>query len=61
MFYGYGDYAIRFLHHVVREGARVLEIPTVYRFRKGGESKTRFLAYLWTYLASVFRLRFARR
>ena len=61
VFYGYGDYAIRLLHHVVRGGGRVLEIPTVYRFRKGGESKTRFLAYLWTYLASVFRLRLARR
>ena len=61
VFYGYGDYAIRLLHHVVREGGRVLEIPTVYRFRKGGESKTRFAAYLWTYLASVFRLRLARR
>ena len=61
VFYGYGDYAIRLLHHVVRGGGRVLEIPTVYRFRKGGESKTRFLAYLWTYLASVVRLRLARR
>ncbi len=61
VFYGYGDYAIRLLHHVVRHGGRVLEIPTVYRFRKGGESKTRFLAYLWTYLASVFRLRLTRR
>ena len=61
VFYGYGDYAIRLLHHVVRRGGRVLEIPTVYRFRKGGESKTRFLAYLWTYLASVLRLRLARR
>jgi dolichol-phosphate mannosyltransferase len=61
VFYGYGDYAIRLLHHVVREGGRVLEIPTVYRFRKGGESKTRFSAYLWTYLASVFRLRLTRR
>jgi hypothetical protein len=39
----------------------VLEIPTVYRFRKGGESKTRFLAYLWTYLTSVVRLRLTRR
>jgi dolichol-phosphate mannosyltransferase len=58
VFYGYGDYAIRFLHQVVRQGGRVLEIPTVYRFRKGGESKTRFFAYFWTYLASVFRLRF---
>ncbi len=61
VFYGYGDYAIRLLHHVVRRGGRVLEIPTVYRFRKGGESKTRFLAYFWTYLASVFRLRLTRR
>lgn len=61
VFYGYGDYAIRLLHHVARHGGRVLEIPTVYRFRKGGESKTRFSAYLWTYLASVFRLRLARR
>jgi dolichol-phosphate mannosyltransferase len=60
VFYGYGDYAIRLLHHVVRHRGRVLEIPTVYRFRKGGESKTRFSAYLWTYLASVFRLRLSR-
>jgi dolichol-phosphate mannosyltransferase len=57
IFYGYGDYAVRFLHQVVSRGGRVLEIPTVYRFRKGGESKTRFFAYFWTYLASVLRLR----
>jgi dolichol-phosphate mannosyltransferase len=61
VFYGYGDYAIRLLYHVVRRGGRVLEIPTVYRFRKGGESKARFFAYFWTYLASVFRLRLTRR
>jgi dolichol-phosphate mannosyltransferase len=61
IFYGYGDYAIRFLRQVVRQGGRVLEVPTVYRFRKGGESKTRFFAYFWTYTASVLRLRFARR
>jgi dolichol-phosphate mannosyltransferase len=61
IFYGYGDYAIRLLHQVVRRGDRVLEIPTVYRFRKGGESKTRFFAYFWTYLASVFRLRLTGR
>jgi dolichol-phosphate mannosyltransferase len=56
IFYGYGDFAIRLLYRVVGRGGRVLEIPTVYRFRKGGESKTRFSRYLWTYLASVFRL-----
>jgi dolichol-phosphate mannosyltransferase len=57
IFHGYGDYAVRFLYQTVRRGGRVLEVPTVYRFRKGGESKTRFFAYFWTYLASVFRLR----
>ncbi len=57
VFYGYGDYAMRFLHQIVREGGRVLEVPTVYRFRKGGESKSRLFAYFWTYLAAVMRLR----
>jgi dolichol-phosphate mannosyltransferase len=61
IFYGYGDYAIRLLWQVLRGGGRVLEIPTVYRFRMGGESKTRFLAYFWTYALSVFRLRLTRR
>jgi dolichol-phosphate mannosyltransferase len=61
IFYGYGDYAIRLLWQVVRGGGRVLEIPTIYRFRRGGESKTRFLAYFWTYTGSVLRLRLARR
>jgi len=61
VFYGYGDYAIRFLHALVRQGCRVIEVPAVYRFRKGGESKTRFLVYFWTYLASVLRLRLLGR
>ncbi len=61
IFSGYGDYAIRFLYQVVDRGGRVLEIPTVYRFRKGGESKTRFFAYFWTYLVSVLRLRLTGR
>jgi dolichol-phosphate mannosyltransferase len=61
IFYGYGDYSIRLLWQVVRDGGRVLEIPTVYRFRRGGESKTRFFAYFWTYLASIFRLRLTCR
>lgn len=61
VFYGYGDYAIRLLYRLVRQGCRAIEVPTVYRFRKGGESKTRFLAYFWTYLASVLRLRLLGR
>lgn len=61
VFYGYGDYAVRFLYHVVAGGGRVLEIPTVYRFRKGGRSKSRLFTYLWTCLAAVLRLRLTGR
>ena len=57
IFYGYGDYALRLIFWVTRTKRSVLEIPVVYEFRRGGESKTRFLAYLGTYLASVLRLR----
>lgn len=56
VFYGYGDYAVRLLYHVVRSGGRVLELPTVYRARKGGTSKTRLLAHTGSYLVAVLRL-----
>ena len=61
VFYGYGDYAIRLLHRIVRGGGRILEIPTVYRVRKGGESKSRLFACVFTYLASIVRLRLTGR
>lgn len=59
VFYGYGDYALRLIYWVTRTGHSVLEVPVVYEFRRGGESKTRFLAYLGTYLGSILRLRFS--
>jgi dolichol-phosphate mannosyltransferase len=58
IFYGYGDYALRLIYWLTRSGHSLLEVPVVYEFRRGGESKTRFLAYLKTYVASVLRLRF---
>lgn len=61
IFYGYGDYAIRLLWQVLRGGGTVRELPTVYRLRLGGESKTRFLPVFRLYVAAVFRLRFAGR
>ncbi len=57
IFYGYGDYALRLIFWVTRTGRSVLEVPVVYEFRRGGESKTRFLTTLGTYLASILRLR----
>ncbi|MFQ6014952.1 MAG: glycosyltransferase [Anaerolineae bacterium] len=58
IFYGYGDYCIRFLYHVHRQGMAIKEVPVVYQMRGAGESKTRLLKYTLQYTASVLRLRF---
>jgi dolichol-phosphate mannosyltransferase len=57
VFVGYGDYAIRLLYHTAARHGRVLELPTVYRPRKGGTSKTRLLSCAFMYLGTVVRLR----
>jgi dolichol-phosphate mannosyltransferase len=61
IFHGYGDYAIRLLYQVSRDGRRILEVPTVYRPRKGGASKTRFVPYAATCFVSAMRLRLTGR
>ncbi len=57
LFVGYGDFHIRILFHLVRSGARILEIPSWYQDRSAGESKTRFLRTLIRYIACVVMLR----
>jgi dolichol-phosphate mannosyltransferase len=58
IFFGYGDYAIRFLYHAQKNRWRIVEIPVVYNFRHGGESKTHFLTHTVQYLNTVLKLRF---
>jgi dolichol-phosphate mannosyltransferase len=60
VFVGYGDYAIRLLYHTAACHGRILELPTVYRPRKGGTSKTRLRSAVFTYLGTVARLRLGR-
>jgi len=57
IFYGYGDYCIRFLYAAQRRGLKIKEVPVVYQLRGAGESKTRLLKYTLQYTASVLRLR----
>jgi dolichol-phosphate mannosyltransferase len=57
IFTGYGDYAIRLLYLLDRRGRRIVEVPAAYGPRRGGESKTRFIAIFARYFASVIRLR----
>ena len=57
IFLGYGDYAIHLLYWATRRGASIVEIPVTYGPRRGGESKTRFLAIFRDYFTTVMRLR----
>jgi dolichol-phosphate mannosyltransferase len=60
VFYGYGDYAIRLIHYALREGFVLQEVPVVYEFRLGGESKTQFSKQLIHYTRAVLALRFKK-
>jgi dolichol-phosphate mannosyltransferase len=61
IFYGYGDYFIRFLMVIMDLKLSVLEIPVYYDNRPAGESKTQFLKEFLRYTASVLRLRFSNK
>lgn len=58
IFYGYGDYFIRFLYVMQKKGKFILEVPVVYKDRKGGLSKTNLKNELIRYTRSVLRIRF---
>lgn len=56
IFQGYGDYFIRLLYLVSRNGSSILEIPVVYEERFSGASKTQFLRHLIDYIHTVIKL-----
>lgn len=61
IFYGYGDYCIRFIYHALVNGFRLIEIPVVYQLRRGGESKTNLRRNLVQYTLTTLRLRLRGR
>lgn len=58
IFFGYGDYFIRFLYVMQRRQHPIIEIPVVYKDRMGGLSKTDLKSELFKYFRSVLRIRF---
>lgn len=60
IFYGYGDYFIRFLYVMQKQKRFILEIPVVYKDRKGGLSKTNLKKELLRYSATVIKIRFGK-
>lgn len=61
IFFGYGDYCIRLIHYARKAGFVIEEVPVVYEFRLGGESKTHFVKYLIDYVKATLALRFQRK
>ncbi|MEI7982548.1 MAG: glycosyltransferase [Bacteroidota bacterium] len=58
IFYGYGDYFIRFLYTMQKQKKFILEVPVVYKDRKGGLSKTNLKNELFNYTRTVIKIRF---
>ena len=56
IFFGYGEYFFRLIHHGQRQGMSIVEIPAVYRTRKTGTSKSNFGKCLFTYTMAAIRL-----
>lgn len=57
IYYGYGEYHFRLVKYAQRAGLKILEVPTYYGKRLGGQSKSRLFTMAWTYLQEVLRLR----
>ncbi|MCX6278990.1 MAG: glycosyltransferase [Bacteroidetes bacterium] len=58
IFYGYGDYFIRFLYVMQKNKRFILELPVVYKDRQGGLSKTDLKNELIRYTGTVLKIRF---
>ncbi|MCX6284355.1 MAG: glycosyltransferase [Bacteroidetes bacterium] len=58
IFFGYGDYYIRFLYVMQRQKHPIIEIPVVYKDRLGGLSKTDLKNELFRYFFTVLKIKF---
>ncbi|KKU44703.1 MAG: hypothetical protein UX62_C0051G0003 [Microgenomates group bacterium GW2011_GWA2_46_7] len=60
IYYGYGDYHLRLVFYAKQAGWKILEVPTRYQVRIGGESKSKLLNMALTYTREAWRLRFGK-
>ena len=56
IFFGYGDYYFRLLHFAQYAGMKIIELPSQYRERTSGASKSNFSKLLFQYSAMVLKL-----
>lgn len=57
IYYGYGDYHLRLVSFAHKAGLQIIEVPTFYKERLGGVSKSKLLEMLYNYFLEVIRLR----
>ena len=57
IFFGYGDYFIRLIYLVKKQGGSFTELPSLYQERTYGSSKSQFLVMFRDYLATTIKLR----
>lgn len=58
IFYGYGDYFIRLIYLANKQGNTFTELPSFYKDREYGVSKSKFLSMFKDYLLAAWRIRF---
>lgn len=56
IFYGYGDYFIRLLHHAQKNNLHIKEIPVYYKNRIAGQSKSKFFSMFVDYSKTVWEI-----
>lgn len=57
IFFGYGDYCIRLLFYLHRQGYKIKEIPVMYDARHYGQSKSNLLKMSINYLLTALKLK----
>jgi hypothetical protein len=58
IYYGYGDYHLRLVFYAAQAGWKMIEVPTTYQARLGGQSKSKLLKMAVEYTKEAARLRF---
>ena len=57
IFFGYGEYFFRLLYFSQRLGLGIVEIPTTYRLRANGVSKSNFFRMVFSYFRAAILLK----
>lgn len=60
IFYGYGDYFIRLIYLAKRHGNTFAELPSFYRNRSYGTSKSQFIDMFLDYFVSCIKIRLVK-